>query len=152
MCKNNSWMRNIRFFRRKKSGAVRSPFVLEKMSYIFQGFFTYEKMHSICCGISLIISAKKCVDAAFTQFFEIIHAFFRNRAYFRENWLKCCLCNRRAKKTIAFIVFLGFLEKSELLLTVTAKLLQKYGLYRVSSYSARYCLHFGQSLFLDFLS
>jgi len=38
---------------------------------------------------------------------------------------------------LAFIEKLGFPEKTELLLTVTAKMLQKHGLYRVSSYSAR---------------
>jgi len=59
---------------------------------------------------------------------EIVHPFSRKEPQFFENYSKSAKCHNTSKRTIVHIGILGIPEKSELLLIVTAKLLQKHGL------------------------
>jgi hypothetical protein len=59
---------------------------------------------------------------------EIVHPFSRKEAQFFENCSWSVKCHNTSKRTIVHIGILGIPEKSELLLIVTAKLLQRHGL------------------------
>ena len=59
---------------------------------------------------------------------EIVHPFSRKEAQFFENCSRSVKCHNNSKSTIVHIGILGIPEKSELLLIVTAKMLQKHGL------------------------
>jgi hypothetical protein len=64
---------------------------------------------------------------------EIVHPFSRKEAQFFENCSYSVKFHNTSKKTIGYIGILGIKEKNELLLIVTAKLLQKHGLSRLFS-------------------
>jgi len=59
---------------------------------------------------------------------ETVHPFSRKETQFFENCSWSVKCHNTSKRTIVYIGILGIPEKSELLLIVTAKLLQKHGL------------------------
>jgi hypothetical protein len=68
---------------------------------------------------------------------EIVHPFSRKGAYFFEKRFQLEQRNKTSRMMLCLPLFLETEEKSGLLLAVTAKMLQKYGVSRVSSNSAR---------------
>jgi len=85
---------------------------------------------------------------------EIVHPFSKKEAQFFENCSYSVKFHNTSKSTIVYVGILGIQEKSELLLIVTAKLLQRHGLSDQISWSAQFNFHHDllELLFLMMLS